>query len=281
MKHIIHSCLVSIFIALLYGCSYSPNSLEAFYNDMASEVADELSHSIDLNSAQRSEIEIYASELMQWHRHNKLPLYAQHLASLSAGIREGNLTAAKLKQTLIVFDSVPHFEEASHLTPRIARVANSLNDKQVNQLQQLFKRQLAEAELDIKNTSYAKDNQQAIKYIFRFINVALSDQQWQQINRDLSQLHDTRYLELNQESNWNKQLMHVLKQRRQPQFIPRFTQLWNKNESLQHLPQVKQNFQVWTRLLMHLFKSLSPEQRAQLASQLDSMSNKLSEMANK
>jgi len=272
--------LLGFLLLLLLGCSYSPLSLESFYNDLASDIADELKNTIDLTPAQRAEIDRYAKELILWHRHYKLPVYAQQLALLANDIRQGAITPARLLPVVTLFDAIPHFDEARQLTYRITKVASSLNDKQVHQLQQVLNNEIQQDQLEIKQSPYATELRDGIKFMFRFMGVHLNQQQQQLVSQEAAQFADTRPLELTMAKRWNKQFIQSLQQRKSPQFAARFAQLWDHKSSF-NAPQTQRNKQRMAELLSQLIQRLTPDQREKLVSQLTSISNTFSEMANK
>ena len=76
LKLIKHSILI-LLLSNLFACSYSPNALKEIYNELPEEIAGDLTESIDLSSQQTTAINSYANDMMQWHRHHKLPEYSQ------------------------------------------------------------------------------------------------------------------------------------------------------------------------------------------------------------
>lgn len=283
MKNTIKNILLGVFIVSLTACSYSPNSLKEIYSHLGSDLSDDIKESINLNPKQEAQIDHYADELMKWHRHNKLPEYAQKLSQLASYVERGNLPLPVLDATLKQMSDFPHFEQATHLTPYLAAAAHSLSDAQIKQLEKSLNDEFQKSKYEIKTTSLEKMVYENTQHTFRFLGSPLTSEQSKIVKEEAKKFHDLRWLELQNEKKWNQQLIAILRESDSQQFTQQFVQLWNhptiklKGKALQ---KERENQLRLAELIKTLVMKLSPEKRGKLVAQLMSIRNTLSEMAN-
>ena len=272
-----------LFLLNITACSYSPNSLKEIYSELGSGIADQLKEPIDLSSSQATKIDNYANEMMKWHRKNKLPEYSQTFLRLAAYIQQENLPLPVLQSTLKKLNEMPHFEQARHLTPLMNDVAQSLTKSQISQLEQSFKDEYQKTKYEIKTKKLANVINEDTNLMFHFIGASLNSEQKKILKAESKKFHDLRWLELRNEKQWNDRFIALLRRANSPQFNQQFAQLWHlqtikfQGKALQ---QKQQNDQREAKLIKTLIMKFNREKKSKLASQLTSISNTFSEMAN-
>ncbi len=283
MFKILKSSLIILFLINLTACSYSPDSLKETYNDLASEMSQGLKEPFDLSSEQNAIIDDYTKQLFIWHRRNKLPEYAQSFAKLAVLVKQDNPHLATLKKILEDVNNFPHIHQATHLTPKMEKLAKSLTKTQIAQLEQVFKDAEQVKALEIKNQNYVADIHDTLKSFFRFLGVSLNTNQLKVINTNARKLHDIRNDELLAEKRWSQQLIALLRHKNTPDFSARFANHWESQNAVlseKALQLQQHNKQLEANLIKTLIVSFTPKQSEKIARQLTSMSNTFSEMAN-
>jgi len=275
--------LLLFFVISLTACSYSPDALKKLYAELPNELAGDIKESVDLTAKQSAMVDDYARQLAQWHRHNKLPEYSQLFAQLAQLTRQSKPSINALQQLLSKIDDMPHFYQARHLSYKMAAVGRSLNRHQISQLAKSQQRKYEEERLSISNHRLAMETKDDLTKLFSFIGVTLNAEQMQILTTEAKRLHDIRYAELEAEKKSNHQLIQLLKHPNNPQFVARFSQLWDMKKpklSTADAQKRQQNQRTFALLIQKLIISFSVEQRNQLANKLFSISHTFSEMAN-
>ena len=271
------------FIISLTACSYSPDRLKDLYKEFPTELAKGIKESVDLNADQSKQVDDYTVELAKWHRRNKLPVYSQYFARLAQLTQQDKPAIKPLQQILTQISKVPHIEEARHLSPKMAAVGRSLSNSQIAQLEKSLNSEIKEQRLEIKNTHFTRDIEENITTMFGFLGIKLNREQVKIVTTEAKNLHDIRYAEAIAEQKVTQQLIALLKRPNDPQFVAKFSYLWNNNNPV--LPKAdaikqQQNRRAQTVLMQKLIMSFSAQQKNTLVNRLLSISQTFSEMAN-
>lgn len=275
--------LLALFFLNLTACSYSPSTLKKIYNDLGENISSELKDPIDLSPQQATKIDNYASEVMRWHRRNKLPEYAQTFARLASHVEQDKPSLQGLQQAFKKLDGSPHFEQAKHLTPILTVVARSLNEKQISQLEQSFSDEYQEMKYEIKTQKQSTEIYNGIDQTFKVLGLSLSLEQKAIVKSESRKFHDLRWIELQYDKKWMDQIIALLRRSDKSQFSQQFAQLWQtktvqfKGDALQ---KKQQNTLRQVKLFKSLLMKLDIENKNRLVSQLMSISYTFSEMAN-
>lgn len=274
----------SLLIAFFYltACSYSPDALRSSYSEMATSVSDDLKESVDFGTEQNAKIDDYASQLMQWHRRNKLPEYSQHLSKLATLISNDSVTTSSLKPVIDMLDGAPHFEQSGYISQTLAEVAQTVTSSQVNQIAASMKNEHQQAALEINRVSHVKEASKGVRQLFILLGVKLAAAQQHIINAEAPKFHDLRQQELEMEIKDDNELLSLLRNPQDPQFVPRFVQSWNKPDSQlagQALQLEQANKRRAVNLLTKLILSMDFQQKTVLSEKLFSISQTLALMA--
>lgn len=283
MFKLLKGSLLVLFLINLIGCSYSPESLKETYNDLASETSQDLKSPFDLSVEQNAIIDDYTKQLFIWHRRNKLPEYAQTFATLAVLVKQSNSHLATLKKVLATVNDFPHIHDATHLSYKMEKLARSLDNRQISQLEQFLNDEYQSDALKIKKDNFVTDINDNIKALSRFMNIALNVDQLKLISIRAKQFHDIRHNELHAEKVWNQQMITLLKQKDHPNFSAKFAYLWKTQDTNlkgNALQLQQKNIELTASLMKDLIISFTLEQRNETSKQLLSISNTLSEMSN-
>ena len=107
-------------------------------------ISRQLDHYLDLTSSQRGALKAHLQPLLLQHRAEALPRYEQFLQDLHARVSRG-LTAADMEWTFASYDRFREdlFERA---IPEGGELVTLLNDKQIQHLERVFRKEAAQAE---------------------------------------------------------------------------------------------------------------------------------------
>ena len=107
-------------------------------------ISRQLDHYLDLTSGQRGALKAHLQPLLLQHRAEALPRYEQFLQDLHARVSRG-LTAADMEWTFASYDRFREdlFERA---IPEGGQLVTLLNDKQIQHLERVFRKEAAQAE---------------------------------------------------------------------------------------------------------------------------------------
>lgn len=283
MFKIIKTSVVLLLVVSISACSYSPSLLKEMYQEFPQEVFESLQEAIDLTPSQSAGVDDYVNQVMHWHRRHKLPVYSQSLADLASHVQYGTANEQAIVNFFKIVDDIPHFNEAKHLTHKMASVAFSLNTSQVSQLKQYLKREHAEEVSEIRKESISVIESKDTQALFKFLNINLSYEQMTLVKRETKKLHDLRWKELEGDKLKDRQLIALLRTKNNSDFTSHFSQLWDSDDELPTAAlrvKEKQNNRILSAMLSKLIVSFSSQQQSQLSTQLFSMSKTFGEMSN-
>lgn len=283
MNRLIKTVLVIMVLLNLTACSYSPNALKDIYRGFGSEFANQLSKPFNLTGPQQKIVNDYTKRMMQWHRQNKLPEYAQRFGRLERALNSKNIALPELQSFVGFIDEVPHFEQAKYLTPKMAALGKSLTDHQVVQLDKHLSGELQQQSREASKSSISKEYSDGFIEVLKFIGIKLNQQQKQIIIRNTKNLHDLRFEEIKGEKLWNKRLIVILNKRKRPGFIAGFSNHWNTqgDDSIRRNKKlIQHNKRIIAVMIKKLYLSLDQRQKNKASEFLQSVSHTLSEMAN-
>jgi len=283
MKNMIKNLLIALFFLSLTACSYSPNAFKEVYNKLESDISEELKQPMDLSLSQAAKVDAYASKVMKWHRKTKLPEYSQSFLKLASYVQQEDIPLTELQTVLKELEAMPVIVPAHHLTPMLVNMALTLNESQISQLEQALKDEYQRAKYEMKTEKYANDISNEMNYLFAFMGVNLDAKQEKIVKAESKKFYDLRWFEIQEQKKWNERLITLLRRSKSPQFRQEFTQLWDSQGAKYKgkvLAQKRQNEQREARLIKALVSKFGVEKRNKLVSQLTSISNTLSEMAN-
>ncbi len=283
MFKLFKNILLILLLTNLFACTYSPNALKEVYDEIPSDISDDIKQPIEATEQQSKMIDNYAIELMQWHRRNKLPEYSQTVEQLADLTSQENAPLHEIKKVLNKLKDIPHFQQAGHLTHKMSAIGRSLSTHQISLLEQHLTIEHQKELLEISNENHSADVIDLVKTVFQIIGVNLNESQITLIKTESRKFHDIRQYELKSEKLWNKQLIALLRKKNEPNFDAHFAKLWNEQDSkltgkAYQLDQ--QNDHQMANLVKNLADSFEAEQRENLSQTLISVANTFNEMAN-
>lgn len=287
MKYLIKIYLLFATALLITSCSvYSPSLLRASYDNLAAEVAEDIKKSAVFSRSQETEIDDYANQLLVWHRKNKLPDYAQTFADLAKKIEQGESISYELvKQFSDEIAAFPHLDEAGDTSFKMAEIAASLSDFQVEQVAKFIEEEFDESKdksLSQSFTSASKDIVEGAESLANMMAVKLTKAQLTQIKHAIQARHDLREQEIAAEKVWNDKLLALLEQRHGEKFAADFVEHWNNTSQLltgAAYERKLQNADLRASIIRDLLVSLDGKQKRMLAERLASISAELNSMS--
>ena len=257
--------------------------LKEAYSELGIEFANDLKQTINLTPTQNARLNHYVTELMKWHRQNKLPQYSQIFTRLASAVQQETPSIPVFQNALMQLDGMPHFEQARHLTSQLADIADTLSANQVLQLEKSLNNEYQKEKYEIKTKKLVNEFTQGMEQLFAFAEVPLNAKQKKILKDESVKFHDQRWYELQYGKAWNIRLISLLKKPRNPQFKAQFTQIWN-NRRVKYtgkvLQQRQQDIKRQAKLFSTLIAMFDQDKKNKLALKLQSISDTFSELAN-
>ncbi|HID83349.1 MAG TPA: hypothetical protein EYP51_13450 [Thiotrichales bacterium] len=269
------------------SCSvYSPLLLRASYDNLASEVAEDIKKSAGFSKTQEAAIDDYANQLLAWHRKNKLPDYAKMFADLAEKLEQGgNISYELVKHFSDEITSFPHLDEAGDISFKVADIAASLSNAQVEQVIKSIEEEFDESKEELLDTSFAsasKDIVEGAESLASMMAVKLTKAQLAQIKHAIQARHDLREQEMAAEKVWNDKLLALFERRHEKKFAADFVKHWNNTSQLLTglaYERKLENADLRASIIRDLLVSLDGKQKRMLVERLTSISAELISMS--
>lgn len=279
--------LICLSLLILTACSYSPNTLKNSYNNLGKEYVRELKQMTDYTPEQSEKLDVFAKDLMQWHRENKLPAYARLMHSLSSKMETPQgLSNTDLHAFIKFMTSYPNFHESTKNNVQLAKLATSLSDKQFIQLRTQIEDESRDFNEMMQQTSWEKRKRDGVKGLadlFSYLDVNLTNKQLNIVRKHVNYQRDLKGLYIASNEKWNNTLIDLLSKRQEHGFVKKFAQHLSNDNLRKRLLKVapvelKHSDQISVNMYRELFASFTKQQKTTLVSQLKSISKTLTEL---
>ncbi len=268
--------LIVVIIALgVVGCSTNSLVIQYFYGRMDNNLNNRILAMADFSEHQKEEIRKAVDEYAAWHRHNELPRYAEFIEELQVKVELGLLNYDVVLQDM---ETIRNFAKTGFLKSPFVQSTTflkSLEDRQVVQVAEHFSRQDEEFLEWMEKRKGEGGNEKRLKSIVkntRRFGITLNDEQKHIISQGLTQYDNDpmeRHLLWNR---WEKQLIEILEDRKQPEFDVKLTQHLRiyQDQMRIHNPQRDlHNRKVSAQMILDVVQNLDPQQKQVLLSQLE------------
>lgn len=238
----------------------------------------------DLNDSQDRLVREMIGLNLAWHRATQLPLYADHIRELSAGLSapvSAGFIAQQYETSLVVWD-----QSLRHMAPDIARLLLTLSDKQL----QGFFAELEEGNLELAEEysgrapeARGKKRDRSVIRGFRWFTGALSREQEAVVKSYTAGMHDLTEQWLRRREAWQSAFRKLLETRTgNPRFEAELTALLldpNQFDSLEYRQLVAENRETVFVMVADVLSSISPKQRKHLEQRLSGLATDFDELA--
>jgi hypothetical protein len=260
------------------GCTTSPLALKVLYGQFDNFMKRELLSYADFTAEQRELIESEVDSLVQWHRYQALPDYAENISTAQRKLLDSPINPNDIDWLFETLRALAtEFESRSpilSLRPMIIR----LNDEQIQQINKTVVKELAKERKELekaKRRDPAKESVKNLSKFFKRLGVTLSKAQKQNAERYFSQ---RKISNLQRHAVWGKwvaELSEILNNRAAEEFSMALESHYTSRFSLieEVYPDEWQKDQQLTKaMLLELFRSLNKTQQDAMRERLKSLS---------
>lgn len=270
--------LIGIALALT-ACS----RIDLAYRNLDRLVPWSLGDYLDMNREQKQLLDERLKAHLAWHCKTQLPGYLDWLDRVQLMVANDAVTDESLRQrTVEARQAIGRVTEA--ITPSAAELLKGMNDSQVAEMREAFRKDIDKRQKEYVDTPLAKQVENRAARMRKRLEPWLGELDAEQRLRVMSwsqALGDQNRQWIANRAHWQQQLVLAMDQRASPSFEPRLAQLLQRKESL-WTPEYRQAFQNTERqarsLLVDLLKQSSPAQRQFLQQRLSKVRSDFSEL---
>ncbi|CRI58485.1 DUF6279 family lipoprotein [Pseudomonas sp. CCOS 191] len=267
------------FALALTACS----RIDLAYRNLDRLVPWSLGDYLDMNREQKQLLDERLKAHLAWHCKTQLPGYLDWLDRVQLMVANDAVTDESLRQrTVEARQAIGRVTEA--ITPSAAELLKGMNDSQVAQMREAFRKDIDKRQKEYVDTPLAKQVENRAARMRKRLEPWLGELDAEQRLRVMSwsqALGDQNRQWIANRAHWQQQLVLAMDQRASPSFEPRLAQLLQRKESL-WTPEYRQAFQNTERqarsLLVDLLKQSSPAQRQFLQQRLSKVRSDFSEL---
>jgi len=267
------------FALALTACS----RIDLAYRNLDRLVPWSLGDYLDMNREQKQLLDERLKAHLAWHCKTQLPGYLDWLDQVQLMVANDAVTDENLRQrTVEAREAIGRVTEA--ITPSAAELLKGMNDRQVAEMREAFRKDIDKRQKEYVDTPLAKQVENRAARMRKRLEPWLGELDAEQRLRVMSwsqALGDQNRQWIANRAHWQQQLVLAMDQRASPSFEPRLAQLLQRKESL-WTPEYRQAFQNTERqarsLLVDLLKQSSPAQRQFLQQRLSKVRADFSEL---
>ncbi|UVL18057.1 DUF6279 family lipoprotein [Pseudomonas sp. B21-023] len=267
------------FALALAACS----RIDLAYRNLDRLVPWSLGDYLDMNREQKQLLDERLKAHLAWHCKTQLPGYLDWLDRVQLMVANDAVTDENLRQrTVEARQAIGRVTEA--ITPSAAELLKGMNDSQVAEMREAFRKDIDKRQKEYVDTPLAKQVENRAARMRKRLEPWLGELDAEQRLRVMSwsqALGDQNQQWIANRAHWQQQLLLAMDQRASPSFEPRLAQLLQRKESL-WTPEYRQAFQNTERqarsLLVDLLKQSSPAQRQFLQQRLSKVRADFSEL---
>ncbi|MEW9679404.1 DUF6279 family lipoprotein [Pseudomonas sp. TE50-2] len=267
------------FALALTACS----RIDLAYRNLDRLVPWSLGDYLDMNREQKQLLDERLKAHLAWHCKTQLPGYLDWLDRVQLMVANDAVTDESLRQrTVEARQAIGRVTEA--ITPSAAELLKGMNDNQVAEMREAFRKDIDKRQKEYVDTPLAKQVENRAARMRKRLEPWLGELDAEQRLRVMSwsqALGDQNRQWIANRAHWQQQLVLAMDQRASPSFEPRLAQLLQRKESL-WTPEYRQAFQNTERqarsLLVDLLKQSSPAQRQFLQQRLSKVRADFSEL---
>lgn len=271
--------MLIVFALALTACS----RIDLAYRNLDRLVPWSLGDYLDMNREQKQLLDERLKAHLAWHCKTQLPGYLDWLDRVQLMVANDAVTDENLRQrTVEARQAIGRITEA--ITPSAAELLKGMNDSQVAEMREAFRKDIDKRQKEYVDTPLAKQVENRAARMRKRLEPWLGELDAEQRLRVMSwsqALGDQNRQWIANRAHWQQQLVLAMDERASPSFEPRLAQLLQRKESL-WTPEYRQAFQNTERqarsLLVDLLKQSSPAQRQFLQQRLSKVRSDFSEL---
>ena len=280
-----YKALRAVFAVLVISVSASACTTKLAYNFLDWGLYWELKEYVKFNQDQRLLVKDEISQLINWHRRDELPQYADQLEELSIGL-ESRMNVEQLEFVYENFKSSWQRVVIKTL-PAAVNIISDLNDQQVNSFFEMLIEKEAHDAKDIKNGTNIRIIEERERYIKKkIVGVIgqLNNEQNILITRWAGSMGPTKELSLIQAIQWRTKMQSAMAERHNKKELKKHLIVLFANPDQLRPANYRQiidkNRRLILQLIFDLNQTLTNQQRSKLVKKLNEFAKDFRDLSN-
>jgi hypothetical protein len=269
-----YKALRALLAVLVISVSASGCTIKLAYNFLDWGLYWELKDYVKFNRDQRLLVKDEISQLLDWHRSDELPQYADQLEKLSIGLESG-MTVEQLEESYNnLRDSWQRI--VIKTLPAAADIITNLNDQQINDFFEMLIEKEEEDAKDIESGTSARTLEKRESYVSKkIVDVIgkLNEEQNDLIAQWAGSMVPTKEFSLVQAIQWRTRMQAAIAERHDEQLLEKNLMVLFANpdqlRSASYRRVIEKNKRLIMQLLFDLNQTLTNQQRSKLVKKLN------------
>ena len=269
-----YKALRALLAVLVISMFTSGCTIKLAYNFLDWGLYWELKDYVKFNRDQRLLVKDEISQLIDWHRSDELPQYADQLEKLSTGLKSG-MTVEQLAQS---YDNLRDSWQriVVKTLPAAVDIISNLNDQQINDFFDMLIEKEGDDAKDIKSGTSARTLEEREAYVSeKMVDVIgkLNEEQKTLIAQWAERMEPTKEFSLVQAIKWRTRMQAAAAQRHDKQQLEKNLMVLFANPDQLRPPSyrrvIEKNKHLVMQLLFDLHQTLTNQQRSKLVKKLN------------
>ena len=269
-----YKALRALLAVLVISMFTSGCTIKIAYNFLDWGLYWELKDYVKFNRDQRLLVKDEISQLIDWHRSDELPQYADQIEKLSTGLKSG-MTVEQLAQS---YDNLRDSWQriVVKTLPAAVDIISNLNDQQINDFFDMLIEKEGDDAKDIKSGTSARTLEEREAYVSeKMVDVIgkLNEEQKTLIAQWAERMEPTKEFSLVQAIKWRTRMQAAAAQRHDKQQLEKNLMVLFANPDQLRPPSyrrvIEKNKHLVMQLLFDLHQTLTNQQRSKLVKKLN------------
>ena len=269
-----YKALRALLAVLVISVFASGCTIKLAYNFLDWGLYWELKDYVKFNRDQRLQVKNEISQLIDWHRSDELPQYADELEKLSIGLESG----MKVEQLEKSYDNLRDSWQRIIIKtlPAAVDIISNLNDQQINDFFDMLIEKEGDDAKDIESGTSARTLEEREAYVSEKVSDVigeLNEAQKALIAQWAQRMEPTKEFSLVQAIKWRTRMQAAIAQRHDEQQLEKNLMVLfanpNQLRSANYRRVIEKNKHLVMQLLFDLNQTLTSQQRSKLVKKLN------------
>jgi hypothetical protein len=269
-----YNALRALLAVLVISVFASGCTIKLAYNFLDWGLYWELKDYVKFNRDQRLQVKNEISQLIDWHRSDELPQYADELEKLSIGLESG-MTVEQLEKS---YDNLRDSWQRIIIKtlPAAVDIISNLNDQQINDFFDMLIEKEGDDAKDIESGTSARTLEEREAYVSEKVSDVigeLNEAQKALIAQWARRMEPTKEFSLVQAIKWRTRMQAAIAQRHDEQQLEKNLMVLfanpNQLRSANYRRVIEKNKHLVMQLLFDLNQTLTSQQRSKLVKKLN------------
>ena len=269
-----YKALRALLAVLVISVFASGCTIKLAYNFLDWGLYWELKDYVKFNRDQRLQVKNEISQLIDWHRSDELPQYADELEKLSIGLESG-MTVEQLEKS---YDNLRDSWQRIIIKtlPAAVDIISNLNDQQINDFFDMLIEKEGDDAKDIESGTSARTLEEREAYVSEKVSDAigeLNEAQKALIVQWARRMEPTKEFSLVQAIKWRTRMQAAIAQRHDEQQLEKNLMVLfanpNQLRSANYRRVIEKNKHLVMQLLFDLSQTLTSQQRSKMVKKLN------------